>query len=32
MTKRKRRTYTAELKKQMVKLYEHGKSKSDIID
>ena len=31
MTKRERRTYTPEFKEQMVKLYESGKSKSDII-
>ena len=31
MTKRERRTYTPEFKEQMVKLYENGKSKSDII-
>ena len=31
MTKRERRTYTPEFKEQMVKLYESGKSKNDII-
>ena len=31
MTKRERRTYTPEFKEQMVKLYESGKSKKDII-
>ena len=31
MTKRERRTYTEEFKEQMVKLYESGKSKNDII-
>lgn len=31
MTKRERRTYTPEFKEQMVKLYENGKSKNDII-
>ena len=31
MTKRERRTYTPEFKEQMVKLYESGKAKSDII-
>ena len=31
MTKRDRRTYTEEFKEQMVKLYESGKSKKDII-
>lgn len=31
MAKRERRTYTPEFKEQMVKLYESGKSKSDII-
>lgn len=31
MAKRERRTYTPEFKEQMVKLYESGKSKGDII-
>ncbi len=31
MTKRERRTITDEFKKQMVQLYESGKSKKDII-
>jgi len=31
MTKRERRTYTPEFKEQMVKLYESGKPKNDII-
>ena len=31
MAKRERRTYTPEFKEQMVKLYESGKSKNDII-
>ena len=31
MTKRVRRTYTPEFKEQMVKLYESGKPKKDII-
>ena len=31
MAKRERRTYTPEFKEQMVKLYESGKSKSDIM-
>ena len=31
MTKRDRRTYTEEFKEQMVKLYENGKSKKDLI-
>lgn len=31
MPKRERRTYTDEFKAQMVKLYENGKSKKDII-
>ncbi|MCK4259679.1 MAG: transposase [Halanaerobiales bacterium] len=31
MTKRERRTYTEEFKEQMVKLYESGKSKKDIM-
>jgi transposase len=31
MTKRERRTYTEEFKEQMVKLYESGKAKKDII-
>ena len=31
MTKRERRTYTPEFKEQMVKLYENGKPKNDII-
>ena len=31
MTKRERRTYTPEFKEQMVKLYESGKSKNDIM-
>lgn len=31
MKKRERRTYTPEFKEQMVKLYESGKSKNDII-
>ena len=31
MTKRQRRTYTPEFKEQMVKLYESGKPKKDII-
>ncbi len=31
MTKRERRIYTDEFKAQMVKLYENGKSKKDII-
>ncbi len=31
MTKRERRTYTPEFKEQMVKLYESGKSKNDIL-
>lgn len=32
MTKRERRTYTDECKAQMVKLYESGKPKKDIMD
>ncbi len=31
MAKRERRTYTLEFKEQMVKLYESGKPKNDII-
>ena len=31
MTKRKRRTFTDEFKEQMVKLYESGKPKKDIM-
>ena len=31
MTKRERRTYTEEFKEQMIKLYESGKPKKDII-
>lgn len=31
MTKRARRTYTEEFKEQMVKLYENGKPKKDIM-
>ncbi len=31
MAKRERRTYTQEFKEQMVKLYESGKPKNDII-
>lgn len=31
MAKRERRTYTPEFKEQMVKLYESGKHKNDII-
>ena len=31
MTKRERRTYTEEFKEQMVKRYESGKSKNDIV-
>ena len=31
MTKRERRTYTEEFKEQMIKLYESGKLKKDII-
>lgn len=31
MTKRERRTYTEEFKEQMVKLYESGKPKKDIM-
>ncbi len=31
MTKRARRTFTAEFKKQMVQLYQNGKRKTDII-
>lgn len=31
MTKRERKTYTPEFKQQMVKLYESGKSKNEII-
>ncbi len=31
MTKRARRTYTEDFKEQIVKLYESGKSKKDII-
>lgn len=31
MTKRERRTYTEEFKEQMVKLYESGKSKTEIM-
>ncbi|MBU5439845.1 transposase [Tissierella sp. MSJ-40] len=31
MTKGERRTYTPEVKEQMMKLYESGKSKSDIM-
>ena len=31
MTKRDRRTYTEEFKAQMVKLYENGKPKNDIL-
>jgi transposase len=31
MTKRQRRTFTPEFKEQMVKLYESGKPKNDII-
>lgn len=32
MTKRQRRTFTDEFKEQMVKLYENGKPKKDIVD
>ena len=32
MAKRERRTYTDEFKEQMVKLYESGKPKKDIMD
>lgn len=31
MTKRERRTYTPEFREQMVKLYESGKPKKDIV-
>lgn len=31
MTKRERRTYPEEFKEQMIKLYESGKPKKDII-
>ena len=31
MTKRERRTYTPEFKEQMVKLFESGKPKKDIM-
>lgn len=32
MTKRERRTFTPEFKKQMVQLYQNGKTKRSIID
>ncbi|TDV99641.1 hypothetical protein B0G66_1211, partial [Bacillus badius] len=32
MIKRERRTFTAEFKKQMVQLYQNGKTKRAIID
>ena len=32
MTKRQRRTFTPEFKEQMVKLYERGKPKKDIME
>lgn len=32
MTKKQRRTFTTEFKKQMVKLYENGKPKKDILE
>ncbi len=31
MTKRERRTFTEDFKKQMVQLYQHGKPRKDII-
>ena len=32
MTKKQRRTFTPEFKEQMVKLYENGKPKADIMN
>ncbi|WP_226003238.1 transposase [Paenibacillus sp. BJ-4] len=32
MPKQQRRTFTAEFKKQMVQLYENGKSRADIVE